>query len=224
MIEHVYRRAAAARGLERVVVLTDDERVAAAVADFGGNVAMTPVGCASGTDRIAWAARAWSEDVVINVQGDEPLLEPELIERLAAHLATTPDDQMATFAATATRTDLTDPAKVKVVVDLASRALYFSRAAIPHPRPEAPVVALRHVGLYGYRRATLLRLAALEPTALERAESLEQLRALEHGIAIRVLRCDHSGFGVDTEDDLERAEDLLQATETEGSDTVGSAV
>jgi 3-deoxy-manno-octulosonate cytidylyltransferase (CMP-KDO synthetase) len=210
MIEHVYERAARARGIARVVVLTDDRRIAGAVKAFGGECELTPDSCASGTDRIAWAARAWSEALVINVQGDEPMLDPELVTRLAEHLGTS-DDEMATLAAPAAPGDAEDPAKVKVVCELSGHALYFSRAPIPFPRVSGAAPMRRHVGLYGYRRDTLLRLARLEPTPLERCEGLEQLRALEHGIRIRVLDCEHAGFGVDTAEDLARADALLRA-------------
>jgi 3-deoxy-manno-octulosonate cytidylyltransferase (CMP-KDO synthetase) len=209
MIEHVYERAARARHISRVVVLTDDRRIVDAVRGFGGEVELTPESCPSGTDRIAWAARGWQEAVVINVQGDEPLLDPELVTLVAEHLCAS-GDEMATLAAPAAAGDAEDPAKVKVVADLDGHALYFSRAPIPHPRQAGVAPMLRHVGIYGYRRDTLLRLAGLEPTPLERCEGLEQLRALEHGIRIRVLECAHAGFGVDTAEDLARADALLR--------------
>jgi 3-deoxy-manno-octulosonate cytidylyltransferase (CMP-KDO synthetase) len=211
MIEHVYERAARARGISRVVVLTDDRRIGDVVQAFGGDVELTPASCASGTDRIAWAARGWHDaDAVVNVQGDEPLLDPELVTMLAAHLESA-DDEMATLAAPADAGDAVDAAKVKVVTSLDGHALYFSRSPIPFPRDPGAAPMRRHVGLYGYRRATLLRLAALPPSPLERSEGLEQLRALEHGIRIRVLDCRHAGFGVDTPEDLARADTLLRA-------------
>jgi 3-deoxy-manno-octulosonate cytidylyltransferase (CMP-KDO synthetase) len=209
MVEHVWRRAAAADGVDRVVVLTDDERIAEVVRGFGGEVEMTPAACASGTDRIAHAARAWSCEAVINVQGDEPLIDPRSIAAVAAHLRQQPGDEMVTLAAPAADGDLDNPNVVKVVLDLAGHALYFSRAGIPYPRldPRAAGLApLRHLGIYGYRRATLLRLAALPPTALERVESLEQLRALANGIRIRVLETPWISLGVDTREDLEAVE------------------
>ena len=211
MIEHVVARARAARGIDRVVVLTDDERIRDAVLGFGGECEMTPADCPSGTDRIAWAARRWRAAAVINVQGDEPMLEPAHVERIASLLRERPEVAMATLAALAEPADLADPAKVKVVLDRAGRALYFSRAPIPFPRDGGGAPALRHIGIYGYRRDVLLRLAALEPTPLERTEALEQLRALEHGIPIHVLEVAHAGFGVDTEADLARAEEIMAA-------------
>ncbi len=209
LIEHVYRRAAAAPGLDRLVVLTDDERIAETVAAFGGAVEMTPAECASGTDRIAWAARGWAAAAVVNIQGDEPLIEPEAIGRLAAHLRAHPEDAMVTLAAPAPAAALGDPHLVKVVLDARGRALYFSRAGIPYPRHPEAAAPLHHIGVYGYQRAALLELAALPPGPLERAESLEQLRALEHGIPIRVLVVPRAWPGVDTIEDLARVEQLL---------------
>lgn len=222
MIEHVYRRVADARGLARVVVLTDDERIARAVADFGGEVEMTPVDCASGTDRIAHAARGWpGAAAVINVQGDEPLIDPDAVSAVAEHLAAHPEDPMVTLAAPLggggappdeSAADLANPNVVKVVVGLDGRALYFSRSAIPYVRQSAAGTAaapLRHIGIYGYQRAALLRLAGLSPSPLEQSEALEQLRALEHGMSIRVLLTAPGLPGVDTREDLERIERLL---------------
>ena len=229
MIEHVYRRVASARGLARIVVLTDDERIASAVAAFGGEVELTPAACASGTDRIAHAARRWSgAAAVVNVQGDEPLIDPDAVSAVAEHLAAHPEDPMVTLAApldaAAEIADLANPNVVKVVLGLDGRALYFSRSAIPYARQAAegaqPAGAqpaggagaappLRHLGIYGYQRAALLRLAELPPSPLERSEGLEQLRALEHGISIRVLLTGPGLPGVDTREDLERVERLL---------------
>jgi 3-deoxy-manno-octulosonate cytidylyltransferase (CMP-KDO synthetase) len=211
MIEHVYARVARARGLDRVVVLTDDERIAEAVERFGGEWEMTPAECASGTDRIAHAARGWAAAAVVNVQGDEPLIDPEAVSRLAAHLAAHRDDPVVTLATPATPAELDNPNAVKVVLDRAGRALYFSRAPIPYARQPGGAAPLKHLGLYGYQRAALLRLAALAPTPLETAEALEQLRALENGIPIRVLVTAAGSQGVDTAEDLERVERLLAA-------------
>ena len=214
MIEHVYRRAAAAPGLARVVVLTDDERIGEAVSRFGGDWEMTPAECASGTDRIAWAAKGWEDaDAVVNVQGDW-LIEPALIGRLAEHLAAHPDDDVATLAVPASAHDLAEPAAVKVVCDLAGYALYFSRAAIPYPRHEGGARPLKHWGIYGYRRRTLLDLAALPPSPLERSESLEQLRALENGIRIRVLTVAGRAVGMDTPDDVPRVAAMIEEQES----------
>jgi 3-deoxy-manno-octulosonate cytidylyltransferase (CMP-KDO synthetase) len=209
MIEHVYARVAQARGLDRVVVLTDDERIARAVESFGGEWEMTPADCASGTDRIAWAARGWNASAVINIQGDEPLIDPEEISAIASHLAAHPDDPVVTLASPATAEEMGNPNAVKVVLAQNGAALYFSRSPIPYPRHESGAAPLKHVGIYGYQRAALLRLAALAPTPLERSESLEQLRALENGIAIRVLIVPRGALGVDTAEDLARVERAL---------------
>ena len=228
MIEHVYRRVGLARGLARIVVLTDDERIARAVEAFGGEVEMTPADCASGTDRIAHAARRWpATAAVVNVQGDEPLIDPEAVSAIAAHLAAHPEDPVVTLAAPlaggpaqAAAEELANPNVVKVVLGATGHALYFSRAPIPYARQQdgAPAAAgaglgtapLRHLGIYGYQRAALLRLADLPPTPLERTEALEQLRALENGIPIRVLIRARSQPGVDTREDLERVERLIE--------------
>ena len=209
MIEHVYERVARARGLDRVVVLTDDERIARAVEAFGGSWEMTPAECASGTDRIAHAARKWNAAAVVNIQGDEPLIDPEAVSRIAEHLAGHPDDPVVTLAAEAHPEEMGNPNAVKVVLDLAGYALYFSRSDIPYPRQEGGAAPLKHLGIYGYQREALLRLASLPQTPLERSESLEQLRALENGLRIRVLRTAVTSPGVDTREDLERVERLL---------------
>jgi 3-deoxy-manno-octulosonate cytidylyltransferase (CMP-KDO synthetase) len=210
MIERVYRRASKARGLSKVIVLTDDERIADVVRGFGGKVEMTPAECASGTDRIAHAARSWNADAILNVQGDEPLIEPGSLEALADHLVRSPQDQVATLAFPADTEDLGTPDVVKVVTDVRGYALYFSRAPIPYPRVREKAPVLRHIGVYGYQRQALLEIAAHEPTPLEQAESLEQLRMLELGIPIRVLRTEHAWPGVDTMDDLQKVEELLR--------------
>lgn len=209
MVQHVYERARRAQGISRVVVLTDDQRVAQAVDFFGGEHQMTPEECASGTDRIAWAAREWDADAIVNVQGDEPLVDPAAISRLALHLEAHPEDGMATLAVPAAEGDLDNPHIVKVVLDREGYALYFSRAPIPFPRHPGGAAPLRHLGLYGYRRDTLLRLAALAPSPLERSESLEQLRALENGIRLRVLMVESAVPGVDTAEDAARVGQLL---------------
>lgn len=213
MIEHVYRRVEQARGLTRVVVVTDDLRIAEAVSGFGGEVEMTPPECASGTDRIAHAARAWTADAVVNVQGDEPLIDPEGISAIARHLAEHPEDAVVTLAAPALPGELDNPNAVKVVLDREGYALYFSRSAIPYARQAGGATPLKHIGIYGYQRQALLRLAGLPPTPLEISESLEQLRALENGIRIRVLPARLASPGVDTREDLERVERLLAASQ-----------
>jgi len=210
MVQHVYERAARAAGVARAVVLTDDVRIVDAVEAFGGACELTPESCASGTDRIAWAAQGWNDAAaIVNVQGDEPMVDPVAISRLAKHLVDHPEDEMATLAAPATAAELDNPHAVKVVLDLHGYALYFSRAPIPFPRHPGGAAPLRHLGLYGYRRDTLLRLAALPPSPLEKSESLEQLRALENGIRLRVLQVASAPPGVDTAEDAERVGRLL---------------
>jgi 3-deoxy-manno-octulosonate cytidylyltransferase (CMP-KDO synthetase) len=210
MIEHVYRRAAAARSVSRVIVATDDRRIVDAVEGFGGEAVLTSPAHQSGTDRLAEVAASLECDVVVNVQGDEPLLAPETIDAAVAAFANAPDLEMSTLRRRAQGDELRNPNVTKVVVDREGFAMYFSRAPIPFTRagqPDAPAWA--HIGLYVYRRATLLRLAALAPTALERAEALEQLRALEHGIRIKAIETMHEAIGVDTPEDLARVRALL---------------
>jgi 3-deoxy-manno-octulosonate cytidylyltransferase (CMP-KDO synthetase) len=217
MIEHVYRRAAEARGVSRVLVATDDDRIARAVAAFGGESVMTSASHQTGTDRIAEVAAGLDCDVIINVQGDEPLVAAEMIEQALHPFAGDAELQMTSLRSPLTSFEaLIDPNVVKVVVDLDDYALYFSRAPIPWVRDGEPgsspvAQAWRHIGLYGYRRAFLPRYAALPPTRLEQLERLEQLRALEHGIKIKVLATMHEAVGVDTPADLARVEALLTA-------------
>ena len=211
MIEHVYRRAAAARTVSRVIVATDDDRIASAVAAFGGEAVMTSPSHQSGTDRLAEAVASLACDIVINVQGDEPVLPPETIDAAVEPLLADSALEMSTL-----RRRIVDPAEhqdpnlTKVVVDQNGYAMYFSRAPIPFTRPGQPAApAWAHIGLYVYRRETLLRVASLAPTANERAEALEQLRALEHGIRIKAVKTAYASIGVDTPDDLARVRALL---------------
>jgi 3-deoxy-manno-octulosonate cytidylyltransferase (CMP-KDO synthetase) len=215
MVEHVYRRAAAARGVDAVVVATDDERIAAAVRAFGGVARMTRATHRTGTDRIAEVAADLSCDIVLNVQGDEPLIEPEMIEQVIAPLVADPAVVMSTvYCAIKDPSDHGNPNVVKVVNDLGGRALYFSRAPIPHlrdPRLRPAPGSYKHIGLYGYRRTFLLTLAGLPQTPLELCESLEQLRAVEHGYRIHAVETQYDSIGVDTPEDLERVRRQLLA-------------
>jgi 3-deoxy-manno-octulosonate cytidylyltransferase (CMP-KDO synthetase) len=227
MIEHVYRRASRARGIDRVLVATDDERIAQAVERFGGDAVMTQATHLTGTDRLAEVAARVDCDVIVNVQGDEPLIEPAMIEQAIAPFRDDPGLQMTSLRARiADPAELADPNVVKVVVDRHDFALYFSRAPIPFAR-DTPVVGphfsaadvgpttvgpycgWRHVGLYGYRRSFLPTFAALPPSPLELTERLEQLRALEHGVRIKVLETPHFSIGVDTPADLAKVDALL---------------
>ena len=214
MIEHVYRRARAASTVSRVIVATDDLRIATRVAGFGGHVRLTRPTHPSGTDRIAEIAETLDCDIIVNVQGDEPLIDPRAIDQAVAPLVADPSVPMTTLYRRITQSaELDDPNVVKVVLDRAGFALYFSRAPIPYmcnPKGGWPPL-YRHIGLYAYRRSTLLVLANLEPTPLERAESLEQLRALEHGIRIKAVETAYDSISVDTPRDLEEVRRLLAA-------------
>jgi 3-deoxy-manno-octulosonate cytidylyltransferase (CMP-KDO synthetase) len=218
MIEHVYFRASASASLAEVWVATDDERIRDAVLAFGGRVRMTRVEHASGTDRIAEVAGGLDAEIVVNVQGDEPMLHPEDIDRLVAPLAQRPDLVMTTAAVPIQNpADVMDPNAVKVVRDREGFALYFSRLPIPYQRETsgapAPGAHLKHLGLYAYRRAFLLRYASLPPTPLEQSERLEQLRVLEHGYRIFCVLSERDAVGVDTPADLELARRLLALQE-----------
>jgi 3-deoxy-manno-octulosonate cytidylyltransferase (CMP-KDO synthetase) len=213
MIEHVYRRASAARSIDAVLVATDDERIVQAVEAFGGVACMTSPDHSSGTDRLAEVVADLRCGLIVGVQGDEPLLDPGVIDAAVAPLRADPDIPMGTAARRVHDADeLANPNVVKVVCDGDGFALYFSRAPIPHGRDRSAEGAARvHVGLYVYRREALLRLAGLEPGPLERAEILEQLRALEHGIRIKVVETGYESFGVDTPEDLVRIRQRMLA-------------
>jgi 3-deoxy-manno-octulosonate cytidylyltransferase (CMP-KDO synthetase) len=206
MIEHVYRRAAEAMGVDAVVVATDDQRIVEAVEAFGGIARLTGSTHRTGTDRIAEVAALLDCDIVVNPQGDEPLIDPATITAVIEPLLADPSLEMTTARQPLTDpADLANPHVVKVVTDQRGDALYFSRTAIPYG---AGAPAFVHVGLYAFRRNFLLRFAALPQTPLELAESLEQLRALEHGFRIRTVVTEHHSIGVDTPEDLERARRL----------------
>jgi 3-deoxy-manno-octulosonate cytidylyltransferase (CMP-KDO synthetase) len=211
VIEHVVERARRARGVDVVAVATDDERIARA-AERAGAEAIVTGDAPTGTDRVAEAARRLrpAPDVVVNLQGDEPLIEPEAIETLVS--AMEGDVRMATLARPLASGELERPQVVKVVTDLRGDALYFSRAPIPHRRAGGPsALARAHVGIYAFSAAFLQEFASLPPGRLEAEESLEQLRALEHGYGIRVADTGYAGFGIDTPEDLERARAILAA-------------
>jgi len=209
-VAHVVARARNARGVDVVLVATDDERIAEAARKAGAEAVVTGH-VETGTDRVALAARSMlpRPTLVVNLQGDEPLIEPAAIEALV-HAMDEGGSEMATMARPLADGEWERPEVVKVVTDLNGNALYFSRAPIPARRvPGPPPLARAHVGMYAYTPAFLERFAALEPGRLEREEHLEQLRALEHGYRIRVVDTTYSGFGVDTEQDLERARALI---------------
>lgn len=216
MLAHVYERALQC-GAGEVVIATDDERIAQAAAGFGADVCMTDAGHTSGTERLAEviAIRGWPADsIVVNVQGDEPLIEPALIRQVAQDLAASPDAAIATLACPfAADPAHNDPNVVKVVLDRAGYALYFSRAPVPFVRDrrvDTEVAGLRHIGLYAYRAGFLEQYRRLEAAPCEQLEKLEQLRVLWHGMKIHVSIASHMpGPGVDTHEDLLRVEGLI---------------
>jgi 3-deoxy-manno-octulosonate cytidylyltransferase (CMP-KDO synthetase) len=213
MIEHVWRRASRSKLLSDLVVATDDERIFRAVESFGGRAAMTSPEHPSGTDRVAEVAALSDADVVVNIQGDEPFLSPLVLDQLVAPFGADGFIEMTTLARRIEDAEaLDDPNVVKVVFDRRGDALYFSRSLVPYPRRPEEHAAYEHIGLYGFRRSFLLEYARMAPTPLERAEALEQLRALENGRKIRVVVTgDHLGLSVDTPEDLRRAEEFFRA-------------
>lgn len=205
MIEHVYRRAKKARSLARVLVAADDDRICVAVEKFGGDAMLTSREHASGTDRVAEVAAGMDAPLWVNIQGDEPLVDPQDIDALVEALRSHGRTGMATLRRPIeTDEDFHSPHVVKVVVNDAGEALYFSRSPIPYPRGETRTFGFRHVGLYAYRRELLLKMAATSRTRLESVEGLEQLRVLEMGYGIRVLDAVGDSIGVDVPEDLER--------------------
>jgi 3-deoxy-manno-octulosonate cytidylyltransferase (CMP-KDO synthetase) len=216
LVQHVVERCRRAAALAEVIVATDDERIAAAAREFC-RVEMTSAAHPSGTDRIAEVMRRLEADAAVNIQGDEPMMDPAVVDAVAGALA---GAEMST-AATPIRNvaDYDNPNVVKVVVSLSGRALYFSRRTIPYLRDAASRSVseqlaafpfLKHLGIYGYRREALLRLVNCPVSALEQAERLEQLRALENGMGIAVVRVDHESVGVDVPPDVERVLALLE--------------
>lgn len=208
LVVHTLERALAARSVGRAVVATDDERIVDAVRSNGGEAVMTSPDHESGTDRVAEVAREADAEVVVNLQGDEPEVDPALIDALVAACAESEESEMATASVPFQDVrwfESTDA--VKVVVDSRGRALYFSRSCIPHWRdrnePADRAEPRLHVGIYAFRRDALLRFAALPATPLERCERLEQLRALEHGMRIRVVEWPRGHVGIDTAEDYE---------------------
>lgn len=213
LVQHVWERANRAKRVGRVIVATDDMRVAEAAFAFGAEVALTSPKHPTGTDRLAEVAgKLKSAAIILNVQGDEPDIAPSTIDRLVRALQDDPGLGMVTAANPVTSlADVQNPHVVKVVTDLAGRALYFSRSVIPHDRDgHRGIRYLRHQGIYGYRRKVLLAFVKWKPTPLEQAEKLEQLRALEHGIAIGVIVVRRGSVGVDVPGDVAKAERALR--------------
>ena len=208
MIQHVYERALQSRYLTSVLIATDDQEVFAAARTFGARVRMTRSDHPSGTDRVAEAASAEPADLIVNIQGDEPLIDPAAIDAAILPLIHDPEIVMGTLKKQIQEPrEMEDPNVVKVVTDHSGYAIYFSRFPIPYERDRedhGSVPYFKHIGLYVYRKDFLLRYAALPVGPLERAERLEQLRALENGYRIRVVETEYDSFGVDTPEDLQR--------------------
>ena len=217
MIQHVYERTRLVHGLDRVLVATDDQRIARTVQDFGGEVVMTSAAHPTGTDRLAEAARPLAADIIVNVQGDLPFFPPRMVEDAIGRLQESPEAAMATVKTPIyEEAEWRNPNVVKVVTDRNGYALYFSRSPIPCYRDGVPasesrgeVLAYRHIGLYVYRKDFLLTFTDLPPTRLEETEKLEQLRALEWGYKICVTQTERPTIEVDTPEDLIRAEEAL---------------
>ncbi len=209
MIQHVVENARQAKALRDVWVATDDERIAEACRDFDAHAVLTSKDHPTGTDRLAEVAADVDDEFIVNIQGDEPLIEGFVIDAAVDALREAAEAPMSTVVHAAGPTTADDPNRVKVVRDVSGNALYFSRSAIPYPRGEA-LALWQHVGLYAYRREFLLHYVTLDPTPLERAEALEQLRALEHGFRIRCAVIDGwESVPVDTAEDRDRVEAIL---------------
>lgn len=219
MIQWVYERAKKAKLTNDVIAATDDKRVFDAVRYFGGKAVMTSPEHRTGTDRIAEAADGLNADIIVNVQGDEPLIEPEMIDEAIRPLTNDPEIVAATLKTKIRdEAELNNPNVVKVVTDKNDFALYFSRLPIPYVRnsEQWPVASgqkksihYKHIGLYVYRKYFLLKFAKMQPTSLEEAEKLEQLRVLENGYKIKVVETEHDSIGVDTEEDMERVRKIV---------------
>lgn len=228
MLQHVYERASLARYLTSTLIATDDERVYHVAREFGAPVRMTRSDHPSGTDRVAEIASAENADLIVNIQADEPLIDPEAIDAAILPLAHDGDIPMGTLKRLIEDShEISDPNVVKVVTNHAGDAIYFSRCPIPYVRSASDLVAgercqatppvhYKHIGLYIYRRDFLLGYPSLRIGPLEQAERLEQLRALENGYTIRVVETEYDSFGVDTPEDLNRVSQLFEASVAQG--------
>ena len=217
MIQRVWERAKQAQALKEIYIATPDERIREAAESFGAIALMTKSSHRSGTDRLAEAAALLDAEIIVNIQGDEPLIEPEYIERAVAPLLSDPSLLMSSLMCPCPDDEVENPATVKVVAATNGDALYFSRARIPYPRSVEAAVVMQHIGLYAYRKEFLVRFPTLEPTPLEKAESLEQLRALENGIRIRMVDAPHAPLSVDTPEDLVRVRAIFADNDSENS-------
>jgi 3-deoxy-manno-octulosonate cytidylyltransferase (CMP-KDO synthetase) len=213
ILQHVYERASQARYLSKLIIATDDDRIAKAARSFGAQVQMTRPDHLSGTDRVAEVASSDHAEVIVNIQGDEPLIDPTAIDTAALALLDDPELPMATLKKRIEiPSEVNNPNVVKVVADLAGNAIYFSRCPIPYLRDggQGGIVHYKHIGLYVYRREFLLAYSGLPVGPLEQAERLEQLRAIENGYRIRVVETEYESLGVDTPEDLERIAALFE--------------
>ena len=215
MVRRVYEQACKAKLLDGVIVATDDVRIKEEVERFGGKVVMTSPDHPSGTDRVAEAVRDIDVEIVVNVQGDQPFIDPVMIDEVTLPMIEDPSIEMATLMYRVGEEYYEDPSVVKVVTDRNGFALYFSRSLIPYLYKDKNFPVYEHVGLYAYRKDFLLKLTGMPPTPLERVESLEQLRVLENGFRIKVIetKCpdtELSGMSIDTVEDLERARELMR--------------
>jgi 3-deoxy-manno-octulosonate cytidylyltransferase (CMP-KDO synthetase) len=211
LIQHVYLQAKKVRGVDDVLVATDDERILWSVEGFGGKAVITSTGHRCGTERVAEAAESLQADIVVNLQGDEPLIQPGSIEQLIRAMADKPILPMATLKTRIQHeNDLRNPNVVKVVTDRDDFALYFSRSVIPHQGKEPEHHAYKHIGVYAFRRDFLRQFARLEPAGLEKREKLEQLRVLENGFKILVVETEHDSIAVNTLKELEQVAKLME--------------
>lgn len=214
LIARVYEQAVKAKLPSEFIVAVDDERVYNAVTRIGGKAVMTRKDHPTGTDRLAEAAQNYPDaDVIINIQGDEPLIDPELIDRLAQLFINDEKLMMATVKTPMLDEEKNEPGNVKVITDKNNYAIYFSRSLIPYPRNDMGVTVYKHIGIYAYRRDFLLNYARMKPTLLEQTESLEQLRAIENGYKIKVITSEKRFIGVDTKEDLAKVNEYFRKKE-----------
>lgn len=213
LIRRVYEQTSKAKSIDDVIIATDSKLIEKEVKGFGGKVVITSKKHNTGTDRIAEVAKNTDYDIIVNVQGDEPLIEPELIDNLVREISTNDNLDMVTAAAPLRESEYEDPSCVKVVRNIYGEALYFSRSLIPYPRHEFSVPPLRHIGIYAYRKEFLLKYANMKQTSLEKTESLEQLRLLENGYKIGIVTAKSYGIGVDTQEDLEKVIEYIKRRE-----------
>lgn len=211
MIQHVWERAKRSPKLNDLIIAADEEQVIKAAREFGAKAVLTDKNHATGTDRIAQAVKGLRADIIINIQGDEPLIQPEVIDQLVTVFETDPACLMATtIRKILVEEELNNPNVVKVVVDHNDNALYFSRLSIPYSRDQSKAETFKHQGIYAYQRDFLLKIVSLPPSKLEVAEKLEQLRVLEAGYKIKTVKTTYESIGIDSPEDIKRVEKLLK--------------